>query len=104
MTEIERLQKTILDLHGCDSKHIEAIYVRETSEGATAWEGNVEVFLLLGHLRAKEAFAWSYRADDQQTRYVAVLAIPPVITSIDAVRAYFAVRTLNALKAPADKS
>jgi hypothetical protein len=95
MTEIDRLQKTIFDLHGCDSKHIAPIYVREIYEGKTAWEGAVELFLLLYHQRAKEAFAWSYKADDQRTRYVAVLAVPPIVTATDAVRAYFALRTRN---------
>jgi hypothetical protein len=91
MTELERLRKTILDLHGCDSGHIASISVRETHQGKAAWEGNVESFRLVGHPRAKEAFAWSYQADDQQTRYVTVLALPPVTNASDAVRAYFAV-------------
>ena len=92
MTEIERLQKAIRDLHGCDSAHLASIPVLETFVSKTVWEGIVELFTLLDHPKAKEAYAWSYKTDDGQTRHVAVLSLPPVKTAIDAVRAYIAVQ------------
>ena len=92
MIEIERLrlQKAIRDLHGCDSVHIASIPVLETFVSKTVWEGTVELFTLLDHLTAKEAYAWSYKNDAGQTRHVTVLSLPPVKTAIDAVRAYIA--------------
>jgi hypothetical protein len=88
MTEIERLEKTIVDLHGCKSRHSGSIAVHETFQGQTAWRGVVEVFELHGHPQAKVAYAWSYKADDGSMRYVAVLGISPIDSPNDAVRAY----------------
>jgi hypothetical protein len=63
MTEIERLEKTILDLQGCKSRHSGSIAVHEKFQGQTAWQGVVEVFELHGHPRATFAYAWSYKAE-----------------------------------------
>jgi hypothetical protein len=88
MTEIERLQKTIRDQHGCGSTHRESVTVHETFPGKVVWDGVVEVFSLTDHPRAKRAFAWSYKSDTGEKRYVAVLSVPPIITPLDAVGAY----------------
>jgi hypothetical protein len=90
MTEIEHLEKTIFDLHGCKSRHSGSIAVHETFQGQTAWRGVVEVFELADHPQAKIAYAWSYKADDRRTRYVAVLRVSPIDSPNDAVRAYIA--------------
>ena len=88
MTEIERLQKTIQDLHGYKSRHGGSIAVHETCQGQTVWQGVVEVFELHGHPQAQFACAWSYKADDGSKRYVAILGVPPVNSPDKAVRAY----------------
>src|SRR5205809_190331 len=88
MNDIERLRKTIRDLHGCDSRHLMSVPIRETFEGKPAWEGNVEVFFLIGHPKAGEAYAWSYEADNGESRDVAVLGIAPVTSAREAVRSY----------------
>ena len=88
MTEIERLEKAIWDLHGYKSKHSRSMAVHETFEGETVWQGVVEVFELDSHPRAKVAYAWSYKADSGERRYVAVLGVPPINSPQDAVRAY----------------
>jgi hypothetical protein len=90
MTEIERLQKAILDLHGCYSSHVETVPVCQTFQGKVVWEGDVEVFLILNHLVVKKAYAWSYKNDTGKMQYVAVLHVPPVNTALDAVRTYIA--------------
>jgi len=51
--------------------------VVEQFEGTTAWRGTVEVSDLIGHPKAKRAYAWTYR-DGDQNKTVAVLEIPPV--------------------------
>ncbi|MBI3001948.1 MAG: hypothetical protein HYY46_26345 [Deltaproteobacteria bacterium] len=88
MTEIERLEKAILDLHGCKGKHARSVPIHETFEGQTVWQGVVEVFNLENHPQAKIAYAWSYKGDDAKTHYVAVLGVPPVNSAEDAVRSY----------------
>lgn len=64
--------------------------MRETFEGETVWDGVVEVFALLGHPKASVAYAWAHETDAGGKRYVAVLALPPVKTATDAVRASIA--------------
>jgi hypothetical protein len=88
MTEPERLQKAIKDVHGCDSDYVESVPISETYRGKLVWEGHVDVFLLKRHPKADKAYAWSYKTDTGETRYVAVLKIPPISSALDAVRAY----------------
>ena len=90
MNDIERLQKAIRDLHGCDSMHMQTVAVHETFQGKVVWDGDVEVFLLIDHSRARRVYAWSYKGDNGETRRVAVLGVPPIDTPLDAVRAYIA--------------
>ena len=79
----------IRDLHDCSSKHVETVPVHEVFRGQTVWQGNVEVFDLTGHPKAKRCYAWSHREgkDDNGERFVAVLEIPPVVSPETAVRA-----------------
>ena len=90
MNDIERLQKAIRDLHGCDSTHMQTVAVHETFQGKIVWDGDVEVFLSIDHSRARRVYAWSYKGDNGETRRVAVLGVPPIDTPLDAVRAYIA--------------
>jgi hypothetical protein len=92
MTEIERLEKAIWDLHGCKSKHSHSVPVHEKFEGKTVWEGVVEVFDLLNHPSAKTAYAWIYKTDSGESRHVAVLGVPPINSPQDAIRAYVVVK------------
>ena len=98
MTEIEKLQKTFRDLHGCDSIHSMSVPVQETFYSQRTWEGTVEVFYLPDHPRAEEGYAWSYKAANGETRYVAILGIPPLNTAIDAVRAYVTAEAKKQIK------
>jgi hypothetical protein len=97
---IERLQMVINQLHGCVSKWVEAVPVHEVFEGQTVWQGDVEVFDLTGHPKAKRAYAWSHLdgAKDEQTRFVAVLEIPPVVSAETAVRVQIIKDTKQARK------
>lgn len=86
---IERLQMVIHQLHGCDSKYVETVPIHEIFRGDTVWKGEVEVFNITGHPKAKRCYAWSHREgkDDLGERFVAVLEIPPVISPETAVKA-----------------
>lgn len=63
--------------------------VKEVFQGKVVWEGDVEVFQIRGHPKANRAFAWSHVAgtNDQQTRYITVLELPPVDSAQTAVKA-----------------
>ena len=77
---IERLQSVIFHLHKCDSAWVESVPVHEVFKGETIWQGNVEVFNLKVHPKAKRAYAWTHLdgPNDERTRFVTVLEIPPV--------------------------
>jgi len=84
---IEELRNVIRELHGVESKHLESIPITEESRGQTVWDGVVEVFQLIGHPRAFQAFAWSHETDGTEKRHVTVLRIHPVVSARDAVKA-----------------
>jgi len=86
---VEELRAVIGKLHGYDSKHVESVPVHEVFQGKTAWRGVVEVFDLIGHPKAKRCYAWSHLdgAQDEKTKYVAVLGVPPIDTPQKAVQA-----------------
>ena len=85
-TYIERLQMVIRHLHKCDSEHLETVPVKETFRGQTVWEGEVEVFSVSGHPRAKKCYAWSANQGQPDERFTAVLELPPVRSPLDAVK------------------
>ena len=74
-------------LHGAEATHVETVFVRETWQGATVWEGDVEVFALAGHPSATRAYAWSHATEGTRRRFVAVLHVAPVDSPTAAVRA-----------------
>ena len=59
---IAKLQKAIRDLHGCESQYLETVPVKEMFQDKVVWEGDVEVFQIRGHPKAKRAYAWSHVA------------------------------------------
>ena len=85
---LDRLQVAVQQLHGCGAVHRATVPVHEVFRGQTVWQGNVEVFDLTGHPKAKRCYAWSHLdgPNDERTRFVAVLEIPPVVSAETAVR------------------
>ena len=94
---INDLKAVIAKLHGCGSTHVESVPVHEVFQGKTAWQGVVEVFDLVGHPKAKRAYAWSHLdgEQDEKTNYVTVLEIPPVESPVTAVRVSIASDSRN---------
>lgn len=84
---IEEHQKAVEHLHGCRAVFVEAVEVREEHGGQVAWEGAVKVFDLIGHPKAKRAYAWFVPTTEAKRRFVAVLGLPPVGSATMAVRA-----------------
>ena len=86
---LDRLQLAVQHLHNCAAVWRQTVPVHEVFRGKTAWKGEVEVFDLTGHTKAKRAYAWSHREgpNDQGERFVAVLELPPVVSPETAVKA-----------------
>ena len=94
MTEkyILALQDAIRHTHGCESRHVETVRIRETFQGKTVWDGSVEVFDLIGHPKASQGYAWGFQDDGGRWQYIAVLKIVPVDSPVKAVRVYIVSR------------
>src|SRR6516165_10141314 len=90
MNEIDTLREVILELHGCSSRHVSTVPVKETSQGHTVWQGLIEVFDLIDHPKADRCYAWTYQDDEGRMQYAAVLGLPPVQSAHDAVKAAIA--------------
>jgi hypothetical protein len=93
--KITKLKDVIRVTHGCELLHVKSVPVKEVFEGQTAWQGTVEVFDLIGHPKAKRAYAWSYR-DGTQNKTVAVVEIPPVDSPESAVKVAIAAEAKKA--------
>ena len=83
------IQRAVERAGECKAEHVESLAVVEMFRGKTAWQGVVESSRLIGHPKAKRAYGWAYQ-DGEETRYVAVLEIPPVDSANTAVRAAIA--------------
>jgi hypothetical protein len=85
---LARLQVAISQLHNCGATWRESVPVHEVFRGKTLWRGEVEVFDLTGHPKAKRAYGWSHPEGDDNAgeRFVAVLEIPPVESAQTAVK------------------
>lgn len=85
---IEELKAAILNVHGAVATHVETVPVTEEFQGETVWQGEVEVFTIRGHPKAKRAYGWGFVVNENQGRkYVAVLEVPPVSSPLTAVQA-----------------
>lgn len=93
---IEALADAIRHLHGGEPTWVESVPVTETWEGETAWEGEVQVFDLEGHVSAHRAYAWSYETEGGKREFKTVLHTPPLVDSPQAaVRAAIGSRSSN---------
>jgi len=75
-------------MHNCGAVWRESVPITEIFRGKTLWQGEVEVFDLQNHPKAKRAYGWSHpeNADGTGERFVAVLEIPPVDSAQTAVK------------------
>jgi hypothetical protein len=98
MHYIEEIQATFLRLHNCTAKYIETVPVLEEFQGQPVWQGEVEVFELLDHPKAKIGYGWGHATGehDQGRRYITVLQLPPVDSPQTAVKVAIAAEIKNA--------
>ena len=85
---LAQVQVVVSQLHNCGATWRETVPVHEVFRGEMVLQGDVEIFDLMGHRKAKRAYAWGHldSANDERTRFVAVLEIPPVVSAETAVR------------------
>jgi hypothetical protein len=67
LSDIESLRAAIQKMHGCDAKHVSTLPVHDSFRGETVWQGEVEVFDLIGHQKAQRCYAWAYQDDEGRT-------------------------------------
>jgi hypothetical protein len=92
---IARLQVAIEHLHKCAAVHAETVPVREVFHGKVIWDGDVEAFALLGHPKAKRAYAWTHGDPEE---FMTVLELPPVDSPQSAVKVATAYQVKKARK------
>jgi hypothetical protein len=87
-TYIDALQRIITEIHGCSSEHWDTAHVREVIGETVIWEGDVEIFYVFGHPKARRCFAWvRERARlHQPVRFFAILDSTFIHSAEDAVK------------------
>ena len=80
-----RLLYAIEALHKCRAEWVETVPVTETFLGQTVWDGEVEIYNLEGHPKAKRCYGWAHAKGDGE-RFVTVLEIPPADSPQNAVK------------------
>ena len=89
MDYLDEARKAIEASRGCKAVHESTVPVREMFQGKVAWDGEVEVFTVSGHPKAKRCYAWGFPNEKRGGKYdfVTVLEIPPVTSPETAVKA-----------------
>ena len=78
-----RLQVAIQQLHNCSARHRNTVPVHEVFQGKMVWRGDVEVFDLIDHPKAKKCYGWSH---DEPEEFITILELPPVDSAQAAVK------------------
>ena len=80
------LLDAIRHLEGCAATWVESVPVHEKDGSQIVWAGEVQVFDLVGHPKAKRAYAWSHATTGTKRRFHVVLHLPPVDGPVMAVK------------------
>jgi hypothetical protein len=91
----DRLKLTIEHLHNCSAHYQRTVPVNEVFEGKTLWRGDVEVFGLVGHPKAKRCYGWTYGEPEE---FITILELPPVDSAESAVKVGVAYQIRKARK------
>lgn len=74
-------------MHECEAMHLKTVFVDQKFQGKTIWMGEVEVFELKGHPKAKNCFAWLHQEEGKSVTPVILLERWPVVSPETAVGA-----------------
>jgi hypothetical protein len=72
-----------MQLHDCSATWRKSVYVEAVSRGEVVWSGEVEVFDLTGHPKAKRCHGWRYGEPEQ---FITILELSPVTDAYSAVK------------------
>jgi hypothetical protein len=87
VVSIDQLRDIIERLHSCKAQWRDSAQVEEFGDQAV-WGQRVYIFDIQGHPKTNTCYAWASSVEhSSQPKFHAVLAIPPVTTAADAVRA-----------------
>lgn len=86
MTYLEELENVIVKRHGCEAALVDAVQVSESFPERMPWFGNVVIFDLTGHPKAKRCYAWGHRKAKGDWEITTMLELPPVTSPQSAVR------------------
>jgi hypothetical protein len=87
------LKEAVEELHGSEANYLSTEHVRESLGETLLFDGAVSLFGLTGHPAATMCYAWSTEGPETANRVIyAVLRIPPIDSSRDAVRAALALK------------
>lgn len=86
---IPALADAIRHLHGCEARHFRTERVCEVAPatGEVAWEGDVEVFDVMGADKPLRCYAWSEAKTGTKRRFFAVLGVGKIDSAARAVQA-----------------
>lgn len=89
--DIDGLGRAIEKAHSCKAVHVATAPVNESFQGQSVWQGFVEEFQIR-HSQTDRCYAWCIpdKTGESIERYVTVLAVPPISSPMDAVRAFIA--------------
>jgi hypothetical protein len=87
---IQNLSDAIAAMHSCRCSYFGSEKVIETFNGKEVWSGDVEIFQIDGHPKAKIAYGWAWKGGGDEIQYIGILKAPPVDSPVDAVRAAIA--------------
>jgi len=83
---IEALKQSIYENHACTAIYIQSVLVEETDNSKTLWTGQIEIFEIQGHEKAKIAYGWWQ--ENSSIELVTILALTPTMDARKAVQAY----------------
>lgn len=85
---LDRLKSAVERLPKCSACYLRTQLVDETARGKAVWVGDVEVFALTRHPKARRGYTWSRceGKNEKDERFVAKLRIPPAVSPQTAVR------------------
>ena len=92
---IARVQVALTQLHNCGAIWRESVSIHEIFQGKTLWQGEVEVFDLHNHPKAKRAYGWTF---GQPEEFITILELPPVTDAASAVKVGVAYQIKKARK------
>jgi hypothetical protein len=88
---IEALKQIIYENHNCAAIHLQSVQIEEFDGDKVLWTGQVEVFKVEGHTKAKIAYGWWQ--EDSETGLVTILALTATLDARKAVQAYLMSRS-----------